>query len=386
MEELTLPEPGRELFGRTRKLLVQGAGLADQTESPRTVFAGGTILAARWNHRNSKDNDIRSLHDGSNGVLTRLRRVPAMLSRWNQWLSEAGMTPLDWASAYKATSQIRGREGKNDPTLEIGEFAAPLERSARRSRVEGTEVWVASTESILAGKWWGRRDDPPLRDVFDWAVAGAMDPKGVQIALQTVKTPNAIDTFVDTMAQRRESYMAESKSREGELKSTEQWETERRNPAFWAAATISRWAMKDLTVERSEGGWTVRTQCEAKPEGIIWTRESTVLERAVAIARYIGQLTDEKATEVYQQCQRDGGSTTGGAGKARQRSVTRSIEVDSAGRVTISEFGAVVATEPTIGQAVERGLENGMWGQEQTRDIQQKMEQVRMEENIRPRG
>ena len=82
MEELTLPEPGRELFIRTQKLLVRGAGLAERTQSPRTMFAGGTVLAARWRHRSSKDNDIHCRNDGNDGVLTRLRQVPAMWTHW----------------------------------------------------------------------------------------------------------------------------------------------------------------------------------------------------------------------------------------------------------------------------------------------------------------
>ena len=386
MEELTLPEPGRELFIRTRKLLVRGAGLAQRTQSPRAVFAGGTILAARWKHRNSKDNDIRSRHDGNNGVLTRLRQVPAMLTRWNQWLSEAGMTPLNWNSAYKATSQIRGQEGKNEPTLEIGEFSAPMETSVARSRVEGTEIWVASTESILAGKWWGRRKEPPVRDLFDWAVAGTMNPGAVQIALETVKTTSAVDRFIDVMAEKRDRYMEEARKTYGGLETTDQWDKERRNPAYWAAHTISRWAMKDLTVERDGADWTVTTRCEAVPDGTLWTTGPTGLEQAVAMARHIGQLSDETVAALDAQCRREGGCAVDGAGTAMQRTVNQSIGVDAQGRTTISEFGSVIATEPSVGRAVERGIEEGMWGREQARDVRQELEQARTLANIRTKA
>ena len=377
MEALTLPEPGRELFVRTRKLLVRGAGLAEKTDRPRAVFAGGTILAARWHHRTSKDIDIRCAHHAEDGVLTRLRRLPVMLTRWNQWLGEAGMAPLEWKTAHKARSQIRGREGENEPTLEIGQFAAPLETSVARAHVDGADIWVASTEAILAGKWWGRRHNPPVRDVFDWAVAATMAPHAVQMALETVKASDAIDRFVDTMAARRNDYVADSRNTKRSLQTTGQWDKERRNPAYWAAATISRWAMTDLTVERAGEGWTVTTRCEAQPEGTLWTKSPAALEHAVALAQRIAQWSDETAAAVCAQCRRDGGCTTNGAGKRRERTVTRAIAVDAHGKTRMSELGTIVAVEPTVARAVERGIEEGMWGRDEAREVQRELEQAR---------
>ena len=56
-EDLTLPEPARTLLGRTR-------GILDTYVTPRTpdrsgwTIGGGTILAARWRHRESRDIDL----------------------------------------------------------------------------------------------------------------------------------------------------------------------------------------------------------------------------------------------------------------------------------------------------------------------------------------
>ena len=56
-EDLTLPEPARTLLSRTR-------GILDTYVTPRTpdrsgwTIGGGTILAARWRHRESRDIDL----------------------------------------------------------------------------------------------------------------------------------------------------------------------------------------------------------------------------------------------------------------------------------------------------------------------------------------
>ena len=65
MEILTLPQPGRKLFLKARPLLIRGCGLAEKGTPPRAVFGGGTILAARWGHRESKDVDIRARLQGN---------------------------------------------------------------------------------------------------------------------------------------------------------------------------------------------------------------------------------------------------------------------------------------------------------------------------------
>ena len=185
MEELILPEPGRTLFQRTAKLLIRGCGLGEtDARSPRAVFGGGTVLAARWQHRASKDIDIQFPYQEAEGVLSRLRRTPVMEETWNRWLREGGLTPLQWITEYKARSQLTGQQELADPELELAEFAAPLANDTYVAKVEGLNIWVAGTAGILAGKWEGRRDEPPLRDLYDIAVAGEQDGLALQRALQ----------------------------------------------------------------------------------------------------------------------------------------------------------------------------------------------------------
>ena len=56
-ERRSLPEPARSLWTRTRPILVRSLDPV-QTSGAEYALAGGTILAARWSHRNSHDIDL----------------------------------------------------------------------------------------------------------------------------------------------------------------------------------------------------------------------------------------------------------------------------------------------------------------------------------------
>ena len=56
-EDLTLPEPARTLLSRTRAILDRLRHAANAGRSG-WIIGGGTILAARWRHRESRDIDL----------------------------------------------------------------------------------------------------------------------------------------------------------------------------------------------------------------------------------------------------------------------------------------------------------------------------------------
>ena len=66
---MTLPEPARELWLRTRRII--GESLEELTgEEQGYRIGGGTILAARWQHRRSEDIDLTVDADIQLGSLT----------------------------------------------------------------------------------------------------------------------------------------------------------------------------------------------------------------------------------------------------------------------------------------------------------------------------
>ena len=85
-EDLTLPEPARSLLSRTR-------GILDTYVTPRTpdrsgwIIGGGTILAARWRHRESRDIDLLVPPRTESLELDRDR------SAWGPYLPRMGRAP-----------------------------------------------------------------------------------------------------------------------------------------------------------------------------------------------------------------------------------------------------------------------------------------------------
>ena len=65
-EQVVLPEPGRTLLRRTYPILVRRFGGAS-AKAGFIVVGGGTMLAARWGHRASKDLDIK-VNNSEGGV------------------------------------------------------------------------------------------------------------------------------------------------------------------------------------------------------------------------------------------------------------------------------------------------------------------------------
>ena len=374
MEELILPEPGRTLFQRTAKLLIRGCGLGEtDARSPRAVFGGGTVLAARWQHRASKDIDIQFPYQEAEGVLSRLRRAPVMEETWNRWLREGGLTPLQWITAYKARSQLTGQQELADPELELAEFAAPLANDTYVAKVEGLNIWVAGTAGILAGKWEGRRDEPPLRDLYDIAVAGEQDGLALQRALQCKGEHGTVDDFLELVQSKRDR-KRHSDERAARLEGVpDKYVKYARNAAWWAGTAVARWAMTELVIERGAQGWEVWTKCEGLPEGFKWW-ETSDLDAAAQAAQEIGQLDRDAVTQLRNRAGSEGGATQGGAGAGRQRTMSRSIVVDGNGAVRITENEQVIGRTATIAQAADLGIETGIWNEAEREEVTQRME------------
>ena len=172
MEDLTLPEPARTLLGRTRAIL-------DAYVTPRTPdrsgwrIGGGTILAARWRHRESHDIDLL-VHPRTETRLLQPEAAPELHRR------------LEAAGARKITfgrfSQILFHESRiemlaSDPQPQVGH---------QRATVDGGEAAVLASSQILTGKFGNRSLNPPVRDLYDLAVAGALAPRALAVAVNAL--------------------------------------------------------------------------------------------------------------------------------------------------------------------------------------------------------
>lgn len=159
LEDLTLPEPARTLLGRTRAIL-------DAHVTPRTPdrsgwrIGGGTILAARWRHRESRDIDLL-VHPRTETRFLNPRAAPELHRR----LAAAGATKI----GIGRFSRILFEESRiemlaAEPQPQVGH---------QRAIVDGEETTVLASSQILTGKFSNRSLNPPVRDLYDLAVAGS---------------------------------------------------------------------------------------------------------------------------------------------------------------------------------------------------------------------
>lgn len=172
MEELTLPEPARALLGRTRAIL-------DAYVTPRTPdrsgwrIGGGTVLAARWRHRESRDVDLL-VHPRTETRLLRPDAAPELHRR----LAAAGARKI----RFGRFSQVLFEESRLDMLA-----AEPQPRVGHQPAiVDGKEATVLASSQILTGKFGNRSLNPPVRDLYDLAVAATAAPRALATAVNAL--------------------------------------------------------------------------------------------------------------------------------------------------------------------------------------------------------
>ena len=147
------------------------------------VMGGGSVLAARWNHRVSTDIDL-FVSRASMVLLTTDKNLPyqGVLNQL-QGIGEANLEPL---SGF-LSGDIEGTPF----SLAASEFV----RDDRRvlEVIDGTFFQAATNEEILSGKLKGRLHRSgaqpsiaPIRDLYDIVVAAHMDPGIVDRVLEGI--------------------------------------------------------------------------------------------------------------------------------------------------------------------------------------------------------
>ena len=174
-ETLEITGPAAELWERVEPVL-RNAGTMRSILAPSEDwhFGGGTILAGRWQHRESADIDIA---------------VPARTDEPRVWLNvDDHLTEaLRAAGARTLRPAPNGLSAVFDNAkLDIFE-KAPLPKEAEKSAlVNGQRTYVESTAQILYGKIAGRLARCPTRDLFDFAVAEIRGKHELEIAVNAV--------------------------------------------------------------------------------------------------------------------------------------------------------------------------------------------------------
>ena len=98
VEHVVLPEPGRTLLMKTHAILAEQ--FPDAHGEPGFGGGGGTMLAARWKHRSSRDIDVRVSDKPGHQLLARMLEDPK-LQTWMNWArvrADASVTIRDFGA------------------------------------------------------------------------------------------------------------------------------------------------------------------------------------------------------------------------------------------------------------------------------------------------
>lgn len=245
MKKFDVPEPAKTLIEKTHGLLDKYLPKA-LPKGEQWAVGGGTMLAARWRHRLSNDLDIL-LHEDSN-----LRKLDGDRGRAMQADFRAtGAIEFDWDSdvcrtILYETSKIDIIAGRATPAAgkETADFGT------------GTAATLSNAQ-ILSGKLKNRALNPPVRDLFDIAVADEADPESLRIAVNT--TPR---TEYERLARK---WAANSDRYEHEqrflLKGVpEEHKGKQNSTVIFATAAIRKHRYHLIEIEVTERGIEVRTE------------------------------------------------------------------------------------------------------------------------------
>lgn len=174
--ELTLPAPARDLWHKLAGVVRQEIGRISHTE-PAYAIGGGSVLAARWQHRHSHDVDLVVPADTPLGRLA-TNNDPG--SKFETAMRALGGEPRFNSDIRLWTVSFDGGERKLDlwattPLLAAGE---------QKATIDG-HTTVLSSAQILRGKL-ERSQDHLARDVFDLVKAAEKEPEALEAAVNTI--------------------------------------------------------------------------------------------------------------------------------------------------------------------------------------------------------
>ena len=171
MERLTLPLPARGIWLRVRSLLEPALERLGPEAGPWKI-GGGTVLAARWQHRESLDLDL---------TVNAAAAIPALFAGpagdFEAELRQRGGHAI---SIDRDRCTVRFSTGK----LDLSALDPTPAESHAAALVDNKPAVVLSSAQILCGKLQ-RATRSPVRDVFDIVVAARLDPHALAIAANT---------------------------------------------------------------------------------------------------------------------------------------------------------------------------------------------------------
>ena len=171
---MTLSEPARRLWLLAYDAIEEHVNAL--SKGPHEIrLGGGTVLAARWQHRTSFDIDLTLSREAKTTRLT-AENNPAL----DAALRALGGTPEHEPPNYRVKFETGW--------IDIATLEPRPAKGATATTVHGKTVQVLSTTQILRGKL-ERGTRSPVRDVFDFITAGIVDRAGLAAAVNCLAAP-----------------------------------------------------------------------------------------------------------------------------------------------------------------------------------------------------
>ena len=193
-ETLTLPPGAGALWENIRDAAAaQLNAPADRGARRRSYeIGGGSILAARWQHRDSYDIDLTTTDP--NGAIA------------ETIATNGGLATAIHGVLNPQSSMHRAVISTHEGTLDVTKMRPKRDGEQRTAIVNGRPETVLSTAQIIEGKL-ARAREVIARDVYDVVTARELDPDGLEQACGNLaaREAEAIATLWNTQSKRLEA-------------------------------------------------------------------------------------------------------------------------------------------------------------------------------------
>lgn len=234
MERLTLPEPGRTLWASVYDTLRQT--FPGQPHQPGFALTGGTLLAARFAHRQSTDIDIKVMSQSGLEALAPHTGAGTILDKAMRAHGGNLVAAFDNQRVYRF----------DNGTVDIS--AGPLFPidSPKVASVDGLSAQVADNAQIMAMKTYYRGARAPVRDVIDLLVTSELDPDAARLAVNILPAPQLSAFHADMLS--RDKEFAALARKDARLNLEAQWEHCLDTPGLLAACVVEGLAARKVSV------------------------------------------------------------------------------------------------------------------------------------------
>ena len=335
---LRLPEPGRNLFARTR-------GILDEFLGEEWTLGGGTLLAGRWGrHRGSTDVDAAC--DPRRWGDRRHEWRPALERR----LREAGGQAI---GPRLADFVMYGFEGLGRLEITGRGWKLPF-LGRKREVVEGRAAWTLHTSQVLAGKILGRGEMGKPRDLFDLACAARREPEELEVALGAFGTDKA-QGAIDGWLKRRREIAEEAKEEVFAIRP--ELIHMKADPAGEGARVVAGYALRRMRMTRGADGWRAQAHSVLGGERS-WGPWSSA-GNAVEFLKMYGYVLEGNEAREAQRLEHAAGAAYPGPGDGIRTKCRPTLEVDAAGRVRALDLNDEMGAFGTIPAAVRWAVSTG---------------------------